>query len=61
MPESVDISSRVSRTMLTWLRNPRVDMELGRAVLLEMAARPGLDVHVGFSYRSAALELGVQC
>ena len=61
LPESVDISSRVSRTMLTWLRNPRVDMELGRAVLLEMAARPGLDVHVGFSYRTAALELGVQC
>ena len=61
LPESVDISSRVSRTMLTWLRNPRVDMELGRDVLLEMAARPGLDVHVGFSYRTAALELGVQC
>ena len=61
LPESVDISSRVSRTMLTWLRNPRVDMELGRDVLLELAARPGLDVHVGFSYRTAALELGVKC
>ena len=48
-------------TMLTWLRNPRVDMELGRDVLLELAARPGLDVHVGFSYRTAALELGVKC
>ena len=47
--------------MLTWLRKHRVDMELGRDVLLEMAARPGLDVHVGFSYRTAVLELGVQC
>ena len=47
--------------MLTWLRNPQVDMELGRAVLQELAARPGLDVHVGFSYKSAVLELGVEC
>jgi hypothetical protein len=34
-------------------------MELGRTVLQELKGRPGLDVHVGFSYRSAALELGV--
>jgi hypothetical protein len=36
-------------------------MELGRSVLLELAAKPDLDVHVGVSYRSAALELGVDC
>ena len=36
-------------------------MELGRAVLQELEARPGLDVHVGFSYKSAAQELGVDC
>jgi hypothetical protein len=59
LPGSVDISARVSKRMLTWLRNPKVDMELGRTVLQELDARPGLDVHVGFSYKSAALELGV--
>ena len=59
LPGSVDISARVSKKMLTWLRYPAVDMELGRTVLQELDARPGLDVHVGFSYRSAALELGV--
>ena len=61
LPGSRNISDRVSRTMLTWLRNPRVEMELGRSVLQELAARPGLNVHVEFSYRSAALELGVDC
>ena len=61
IPGSRNISDRVSRTMLTWLRKPKVEMELGRSVLKELAARPGLNVHVGFSYRSAALELGVDC
>ena len=61
LPGSVNISDRVSKRMLTWLRNPHVDMELSRAVLQELEARPGLDVHVGFSYKSAALELGVDC
>ena len=55
----VDISARVSKRMLTWLRNPKVDMELGRTVLQELDARPDLDVHLGLSYTSAALELGV--
>ena len=41
--------------------NPKVDMELGRTVLQELKGRPGLDVHVGFSYKSAALELDVDC
>ena len=47
--------------MLTWLSKPKVEMELGRSVLLELAANPDLDVQVGVSYRSAALELGVDC
>ena len=34
-------------------------MELGRTVLQELDARPDLDVHLGLSYKSAALELGV--
>ena len=45
--------------MLQWLNFPKVDMELGRTVLQELKGRPGWDVHVGFSYKSAALELGV--
>jgi hypothetical protein len=61
LPGSKNISDRVSRVMLTWLRRPQVDMELGRTVLQELTARSGLDVHVGFSYKSAALELGVDC
>jgi hypothetical protein len=39
LPGSKNISNRVSRVMLTWLRTPQVDMELGRAVLKEQAAR----------------------
>ena len=61
LPGSKNISDRVSKTMLTWLRKPKVEMELGRSVLLELVAKPDLDVHVGVSYRSAALELGVDC
>ena len=61
LPGSVDISARVSKKMLQWLNFPKVDMELGRTVLQELKVRPGLDVHVGFSYKSAALELGVDC
>ena len=61
LPGSKNISDRVSKTLLTWLSKPKVEMELGRSVLLELAANPDLDVHVGVSYRSAALELGVDC
>ena len=41
----------------------RIDWVLcfGRAGLLEIAPRPGLDVHEGFLYRSAALNLGMLC
>jgi hypothetical protein len=61
LPGSRNVSDRVSKRMLSWLRYPSGDMELGRSVLLELAAKPDLDVHVGFSYRSAARELGVDC
>ena len=61
LPGSKNISDRVSKTMLKWLDFPKVEMELGRSVLLELAANPDLDVHVGVSYRRAALELGVDC
>ena len=40
-------------------RRQRVDMELGRAVLVELSAQPGMNVQVGLSYEAAALELGV--
>jgi hypothetical protein len=49
LPGSRNISDRVSKTMLTWLRYPKVDMELGRSVLLELEAKPDLNVHVGVS------------
>ena len=45
--------------MLSWLQAPKVDMELGRAVLVELAAQSGVEVQVGLSYEAAALELGV--
>ena len=61
LPGSKNISDRVSKTMLEWLSLPKVEMELGRSVLLELAANPDLDVHVGVSYKRAAFELGVDC
>jgi hypothetical protein len=61
LPGSKNISDRVSKTMLAWLDFPKVEMELGRSVLLELAANPDLDVHVGVSYKRAAFELGVDC
>ena len=44
---SKNISDSVSKTMLTWLSKPKVGMELGRSALLELAAKPDLDFHVG--------------
>ena len=59
MPGSKDVTGKASRVMLYWLQAPRVDMELGRAVLVELSAQPEMDVQVGLSYEAAALELGV--
>ena len=58
LPGSKDVSCRASRVMLNWLKAPRVDMELDRVVLLELAARAEVEVQVGLSYEAAALELG---
>ena len=58
LTESRDVSTRVSKVML--MQRPKVNMELGRAVLMELSARPGLAVHVGMSYKTAACELGVK-
>ena len=41
------------------MKNPRVSMELGRDVLMESKARTDLNVHVGFCYATAAMEMGV--
>ena len=60
LPESRDVTNRVSEVMLSWLEMPMVNMELGRTVMMELSARPGLAVHVGMSYKTAACELGVE-
>ena len=59
LPGSKDVSCWASRVLLSWLATPKVDMELGRAVLLELAARAEVEVQVGLSCEAAALELGV--
>ena len=55
----VDIIHRISRVLVDWLKNPRVAMEPGREMLMELKAAAELNVHVGISYATAALELGV--
>ena len=59
LPGSKNVSCRTSKVLLNWLAAPRIDMELGRAVLLEIAAKAEVEVQVGLSYEAAALELGV--
>ena len=59
MPESKDVSAKASKVLLSWLQAPTVSMELGRSVLVEMSANKDLDVQLGISYESAALEMGV--
>ena len=59
MPGGIDISYRVSKVLLDWIKNPFVKMELGRKVLLELQNSDGLLADPGFDYRTAALELGV--
>ena len=59
LPGSKDVSARASRVLLSWLQSPAVSMELGRSVLIEMSTDKDLDVQIGISYESAALEMGV--
>ena len=54
-----DVSHWVSKVLMAWLKNPSVSMELGRDVLMELEARKYLNVHVGFCYTTAAMEMGV--
>ena len=39
MPGARDVSARLSRVLLDWNANPRVDIELGRKGLLEVSKR----------------------
>ena len=59
LPGSRDVTAKASKVLLSWLRAPRVDMELGRAVLVELAMQTEVEVQVGLSYEAAALEMGV--
>ena len=53
------MSHRVSKVLMAWLKHPRVSSELGRDVLMELEARKDLNVHVGFCYTTAAMEMGL--
>ena len=59
LPGSRDVTAKASKVLLSWLKAPRVDMELGRAVLVELAMQTEVEVQVGLSYEAAALEMGV--
>ena len=41
------------------VKGSKVDMELGRAVLVELAMQTEVEVQVGLSYEAAALDMGV--
>ena len=58
--ETQTVSHRVSRVLMAWLNNPRVAMELDRDMLMELKATIDLNVHVGLSYATAAIEMGVE-
>ena len=47
------VSHKDSRVLKAWLNSPRVAMELGRDVLMDMEATTELNVHVGLSYCTA--------
>ena len=49
-PEEVQWTGRPSRVLAAWIERPRVVLDLGRKLLLELSER--LDVHVGRDYRS---------
>ena len=48
MPGAVDVSSRASKVLLDWIKNPLVDRALGRKGLLEVAGR--VEVSLGRDY-----------
>ena len=48
MPGAVDVSGRGSKVLERWIHDPRVDRDLARRVLREVA--PRVDVHIGRDY-----------
>ena len=58
--ETQTVSHKDSRVLMAWVNNPRVAMELGREVLMELKAAAELNVHVGISYATVAIEMGVE-
>ena len=48
MPGAKDVSVRGSRVLERWIHDPRVDRDLARRVLQEVA--PRVDVHIGRDY-----------
>ena len=59
MPESKDVIDKGQQCDALLVAGSEGGMEFGRAVLLELSAQPGMNVQVGLSYETAALELGV--
>ena len=51
--EAQTVSHKDSRVLKAWLNSPRVAMELGRDVLMDLKATTELKVHVGLSYCTA--------
>ena len=61
LPDSVDVSEKVSKVLLHWITDPYVKMELGRSVLLEIQRSIELDIDVGFNNQLVAVEHGILC
>ena len=57
MGDSLDIGLGLSRELLNWLRFPRVDMDLGRRVLVELARTTNAVVMEGFDFARATATL----
>ena len=51
--EAQTVRHKDSRVLKAWLNSPRVAMDLGRDVLMDMEATTELNVHVGLSYCTA--------
>ena len=57
MGDSQDVGLGLSKELLNWLRFPRVDMDLGRRVLVELARTTNAVVVEGFDFARAAATL----
>ena len=54
---STDVGARMSKVLLYWLKFPRVDVDLGRRVLVELARSTEAVVVEGFNFAKAAATL----